>query len=113
MGPLILENELKLMLSLISCRSGIFRKKGNFDELTMKLYLEIGHNRTTRKKGNPKSSLKTESYKNAPIFCNHVAIILSGAQDVYLSVEPLPHLVLSPLPVESLDSDVRHTDLCA
>ena len=68
----------------------------------MKLYLEIGHNRTTRKKGNPKSALKAESCKNAPIFCNHVAIIASGAQGVYLS-EPLPHLVLSPLPVESLD----------
>ena len=78
----------------------------------MKLYLEIGHNRTTRKKGNPKSPLKVESCKNAPIFCNHVAIIASGAQGVYLS-EPLPHLVLSPLPVESLDFDVRHTGLCA
>ena len=74
----------------------------NFDELTMKLYLEVGHNRTTRKKGNPKSALKAESYKIAPTFCNHVAIIASGAKGVYLS-EPLPHLALSPLPVESFD----------
>ena len=69
----------------------------------MKLYLEIEHKRTTKKKGgNPKSNLKAESCKTPPIFCNHVAIIASRAQGVYLS-EPLPHLVLSPLPVESLD----------
>ena len=42
----------------------------------MKFYLGIGHNRTTRKKGNPKSTLKAESYKIPPIF-NHVAIIVS------------------------------------
>ena len=28
----------------------VFTEKENFDELTMKLYLEIGHKRTTRKK---------------------------------------------------------------
>jgi hypothetical protein len=36
-------------------------EKEDFDELTMKLYLRIGHNRTTRKKGNPKSTQKAES----------------------------------------------------
>ena len=77
----------------------------------MNLYLEIGHNRTTRKKGNPKSTLKAESCKTPPIFCNHVAIIASRAQGVYLS-EPLPHLVLSPLPVESLDFDGLGPWLC-
>ena len=68
----------------------------------MKLYLEIGHNRTTRKKGNPKSALKAFPgvHTNRANFCDHVAIIASGAQGVYLG-EPLPNLVLSPLPVES------------
>ena len=67
----------------------------------MKLYLEIGHNRITRKKENPKITLKAKSYKTSPIF-NHVAIIASRAQGVHLS-EPLPCLVLvlSPLPVGS------------
>jgi len=41
------------------------------------------------------------------IFCNHyVALIASGAQGVYLS-KPLPHLVLSPLPVGSLDFNAQ------
>ena len=35
----------------------VFSEKENIDELTMKLYLEIGHKGTTRKKkkGNPKT----------------------------------------------------------
>ena len=44
--------------------------------------------------------------KSRQVFCIHVAVIASGAQAVYLS-EPLPHLVLSPLPVESLDFDAH------
>ena len=71
----------------------------------MKLYLEIGHNRTTRKKGNPKISLEAESCKIAPFFCNHIAIIASGAQGAYLS----------PLPVGSLDFDTARVSfsLCS
>ena len=47
-------------------------------------------------------SQEAESWK-LPLSCyilNHVAIIASRAQGVHLS-EPLPYLVLSPLPVES------------
>ena len=67
-----------------SAAGRVFSEKGDFDELTMKLYLTTGHTRTTRKKGNPKSALlKAESCKDAPIFCNHVAIIASGAQGIY------------------------------
>ena len=36
-----------------SAAGRVFSEKGNFDELTMKLYLGIGHSRTTRKMDNP------------------------------------------------------------
>ncbi len=47
------------MLSLISYLSGVFRKADS-DELTMELYLGIRHNRTIKKKGNPKSTQKAQ-----------------------------------------------------
>ena len=40
--------------------------KGNFGELTVTLYLGIGHNETTRKKGNPNGTQKGESSKLPP-----------------------------------------------
>ena len=51
------------MLSLVICRPGIFRKKEDFAELTIDLHIGIGHNKTTRKKGNSKKTLKAESWK--------------------------------------------------
>ena len=38
-------------------------EEGNANQSTMELYLGIGHNRTTRKKGNPTSTKKRESSK--------------------------------------------------
>ena len=53
------------MLSLAICRLGVFRKKVGFAELTttIDLHIGIGHNKTFRKKRNPKSSLKAGSWK--------------------------------------------------
>ena len=48
-------------------------KEGNFDECTIKLYLEIGHNGNTRKKGNSKSAQKPESVKLPLAFCSLLA----------------------------------------
>ena len=48
-----------------SAAGRVFPEKGNFDELTMKLYLEIGHKRTTRKKGSPTSTKKGGEFKIA------------------------------------------------
>ena len=59
----MIENELKLMLSLnhSSAAGRVSSEKGNFDELTtIKLNLGIGNNRITRKKGNPKNTQKAE-----------------------------------------------------
>ena len=57
-------------------------KEGNFDELIMKFYLGIGHNKTTRKKGNPKSN-KTR----ATAFC-----FLEVGLDPQINAPPLtPH----------------------
>ena len=52
-----------------------------------------------QKKGNLRR-LRAENSRSLAIFLNHVAIIATRAWGVYLS-EPLPYLVLSPLPVES------------
>ena len=65
------------MLSLIRFRSGIFRK---WEILRI-------NNETARGGG----EIKILNYK--PL--------------VYLKDEPLPHLMLSPLPVESFDFDVK------
>ena len=52
-NPLILENELKLMLSLISCRSGIFRRREcrstNKTKLCLNYWTQLAHKKTTRK----------------------------------------------------------------
>ena len=57
-------------------------KEGNFDELIMKFHLGIGHNKTTRKKGNPKSN-KTR----ATAFC-----FLGVGLDPQINAPPLtPH----------------------
>ena len=78
-------------------------EEGNFDQLRTKLCLKYLNekldNKTARKKGNLRR-LRAENSRSLAIFLNHVAIIASRAQGVHLS-EPLPYLVLSPLPVES------------
>ena len=55
------------MLSLVICRPGVFREKEDFAELAIDLHDGIGHNKTTRKKGNPKGILKAES-RQFPLF---------------------------------------------
>ena len=52
-----------------------------------------------QKKGNLRG-LRAENFRSFAIFLYDVAIIATRARGVYLS-EPLPYLVLSPLPVES------------
>ena len=52
----------RLMLLLIRDAGRVSSEKGNSEEMTMKLYLGIEHNRTTRKKGNLEGTQKTERY---------------------------------------------------
>jgi len=54
--------------------SWLSSEKENFHELTMKLYLGIGHNRTTKKKGNPKSTQELGSSRFFHSFLNVVAM---------------------------------------
>ena len=56
------------MLSLVICRPGVFRKQEDFAELIIDLHIGIGHNKSTRKKGNP-STLKA---REPPIPVLHI-----------------------------------------
>ena len=51
------------MLSLVTCRPGVFRKKEDSAESTIDLQIVIGHNKTTSNicVVNPKSILEAES----------------------------------------------------
>ena len=81
----------KLMLSLVICRPGVFRKKEEFAVLTTDLHIGIGHNKTTRKKGNP-SALKAWE---PPIPVLHIRFDVvaneSEGGGALLAKESLPH----------------------
>ena len=91
-NPLILENELKLMLSLISCRSGIFRRRElrSIKNQTMPKILEckIGQE-NCQKKGNLRR-LKPENSRPFRYFCMQSTQSMAGVGDL-LAKEPLSH----------------------
>ena len=68
------------------------RKKEDFAELTIDLHIGIGRNKTTRKKGNPKSTLKAESWK-LPLFHSFLNVVANESKGMgaLQAKEPVSH----------------------
>ena len=84
------------MLSLISCRSGIFRRREcrstNKTELCLDYWTQLAHKKTTRKLRKSQEHLATISFLLVPLALNSYVIrkVMAGV-GALLAKEPLPH----------------------
>ena len=97
-NPLILENELKLMFSLISCRSGTFRRRELRSIKNYELCLKYWNAKSDKKTARKREILGGLRAKNSSSFAIFVCSPHSQWREwgIFQLRNPSPILVLSP-----------------